>query len=194
MHVSNLTTPESRVRQAYLCYIAVWICPRIPVDLQNHSLHKLREFWQWKPVFWALARELWRSQNMKRHAGTHLPLKLYLQPSVAMQGYLGPYRSCGLGPQFPAVATLDRKPCGSEISGAFAVSSISIKVEKTLLKSEGDWASAPAELLSTRPRSRPSSSSSSSPTSSPYLTIPDTFAFLQKMFHDALKNPVTLYR
>ena len=41
-----------------------------------------------------------------------IPLGPYLRPSIAMQEYLDQCRSCGWGPQFPAVATLGRKPCG----------------------------------------------------------------------------------
>jgi len=46
--------------KAYLGHIAVWICPRIPVNLQNHPLHELGEFWKRKPIFWALSGKLQR--------------------------------------------------------------------------------------------------------------------------------------
>jgi len=44
----------------YLSHIAVRICPRIPVDLQDHSLHELGEFRKRESIFRALSGKLQR--------------------------------------------------------------------------------------------------------------------------------------
>lgn len=100
--------------KTYLSHVAVRICPWIPIDFHNHSLNQLGELWKRKPVFRTLPGELWCRQSRERRLWLtqYPPLKLYLQSSVAMRGYLDQYRSCGQGHQFPAVAIPGRKPCG----------------------------------------------------------------------------------
>ena len=46
--------------KTHLSHVAIWICPWVSINLHDHSLYKLGEFWKRKPVFRALSRKLQR--------------------------------------------------------------------------------------------------------------------------------------